>query len=88
MPGAIALLDSGTGDLKITTGPEAEFSKTKLAMITGLLKKEKPLDMSTVLVLNAKDSALVEDYRRATARTNVARPNVVCQCDCYGNSRC
>ncbi len=72
IPGAIALLDSGTGGLRITTGPEPKFSKTKLGLITELLKGEKLLDMSKVLVLNAKDSALLEDYRMATVNAVIA----------------
>ena len=66
IPAQKSLLSTGVGGIKITAGQPPGFPESTKKRILDLLANEGELELSRILILNAKDAALTEDYRRAT----------------------
>mgnify|MGYP001057388521 CR=1 FL=1 len=66
------LLSTGVGGIKITAGRPETLPESLKRKILELLANEGELELSKVLILNAKDAALSEDYRRATLESVTA----------------
>jgi len=72
LPVAKTLLSTGVGGIKITVGQPAPIPDSLRREILELLANEGELELSRTLILNAKDAALSEDYRRATLESVTA----------------
>lgn len=62
----ITLIDTGVGGIRISTGHPFQLSHEKIEQINALLKGESKQDISKILLMNAKDAVLMEDFRLAT----------------------
>lgn len=72
LPVRKTLLSTGVGGIKITVGQPTPFPDSLRRKILELLANEGELELSRTLILNAKDAALSEDYRRATLESVTA----------------
>jgi len=66
------LLSTGTGGICLSAGPPKYKTNGLLEDIKDTLVDEKPLDLSEMCILNAKDAILKEDSRRATLEGVIA----------------
>ncbi|MFQ5822211.1 MAG: hypothetical protein ACE5I5_19700 [Candidatus Heimdallarchaeota archaeon] len=64
-PAGYVLLDTGTGGVMVSTGPAFKIPKKKLEQINKVLLYEKQMEIDRILILNAKDAVLKEDFRLA-----------------------
>jgi hypothetical protein len=63
--GRFAFIDNGVGGVMMCRGNPFQVHSQKLDKINDLLEHETPLDSSSTLILNAKDSCLQESFRLA-----------------------
>jgi hypothetical protein len=64
-PAGHVFLDTGTGGVMISNRPPFQTTKEKLEHVKEFLLYEKEMEIDKILILNAKDAALKEDFRLA-----------------------
>jgi hypothetical protein len=76
-PEKLVLIDTGVGGIGIGTGPAFKVKEEKMIQIRTLLKEDGKMDIDKILILNAKDAALKEDFRLATIEAVTALETVL-----------
>lgn len=64
-PAGIHLMDTGVGGMAMGAGHPFQIEAEKMKELRSILTNESALDISKILILNAKDACLQEDFRLA-----------------------
>lgn len=73
----ITLIDTGVGGIRLGTGHPFQLSQEKIKQINALLRGGGELDISKILLMNAKNAILMEDFRLATLEAVTALETVL-----------